>query len=113
MELQRYRAVDAVREKWEEQEQRVVDVQDRLRRDNSGWGGVDYTTLSGQQEEEQCAMKEEVHKCEITITVLQGLNEVLTLEREELKAALEHMHAKIRRLKQHSSKGMPGVDSQG
>ena len=100
-ELQQYRTVDSVRVKWEAREQRALEEVDRWRRDKGGWGGVNVTTLSGQQEEalgEQVGLREELCKYHGLAEELKGQLEEHRLVKEELEEELEFARAKVRRL---------------
>ena len=106
-ELQYYRALEAVREKWEAREQRALDELDRLRKDKGGWGGVDDITLSGRLREapsEQQSLREELSKYMGLVTEYESQLEECQLEKEELKAELGLAHAKVRRLERCGSK---------
>ena len=99
-------------------EQRVIDELERLRRDKTGWGGVDCTTLSGQLEEAQgelCTLRGELSKYEEMVSELQGQQEEYQLEKEERRAELDLMRAKVRRLERDGMKvsGVETEESQG
>ena len=110
-ELQHYRALDSVREKWEVREQRALEEVDRWRRDKGGWGGVNVTTLSGQLEEalgEQVGLREELCKYQGLAEELKGQLEEHRLVKEELEAELEFARAKVRRLERCGPKSSEG-----
>ena len=101
MELERYRAMESLREKWEAREQRAVDRLEALNRNLGGPRGVEYTSLSQQLETAQERLQslgEELLSREVIIQVLREESEAGGLERDELRAELTLMHAQVRRL---------------
>lgn len=115
-ELQYYRTLDAVRVKWEAREQRVIDELDRLQRDKGGWGGVDVITLSGHLDEArggQEALKEELNKYKGLVRELESQLEECQLVKQELKAELDLLHAKVHRLEHCGSKSFSTMDEDG
>ena len=63
-------------------------------------GGVECATLSGQLEE----AKQELSRYKGLVSAMQVQEEEYKLERDELKAELELMHAKVQRLERSTRK---------
>ena len=86
-ELQYYRALEAERKRWEAREQQALAEVDRLRQDSDVTTSAEYATLTGQLEE-ACQQQ----------TLLKGQLEGSRTEKEELRAELDLLRIKVRRL---------------
>ena len=98
MELQRYRVIEAAREKWEAREQRLADDLDKMREELIDYkdktGSVESTAMS----EQMAAAERELQEAREEVKGLERDKEELQLERDELKAELALMQTRVLRL---------------
>ena len=102
-ELQYYRSLEAEREKWEVREKRMLDEVERLR-DNTM--SVEYVALSKKLEEshqQQQRLQKAVSERESMVSSLEGQLEECSAENQELKAELDLLQRKVRRLERSTS----------
>ena len=120
-ELRYYRALETEREKWEAREKRVLDEVDRLRGDREGTKSVDYIAMSeqlGEAHRQQQRLREAVSEGESLVCSLKGRLEECLTENEELRAELDLLRIKVRRLERSTStvegseKDDPGATTQ-
>ena len=108
MELERYRSMESVNEKWEAREQRLLNQLEEIRREladhkeQPNETGLSQQLAAGQQR--LLLVSEKLQSCEGAMEELRDENEGLKLEREELRAELTFIHARVRRLERASAK---------
>ena len=93
--------LESERKKWEAREQRALDEIDRLRGDCGGAKGVDYAALSEKLEEayqQQQCLQTMISEGESVNSNLKGELEECRSENDELRAELELLWIKVRRL---------------
>ena len=87
-------------------EQRALAEVDRLRRDNKEITSADYETLTGQLEEagqQETRLKEALYESESLVEDLKRQPEESQTEKEELRAELDLLRIKVRRLERSTT----------